>query len=135
MNREERLKKSFLEEIQGKTMVSKARAKDLLDEERQDEANFEKIKTNVYDIFEKMFNISYKNIYSAKNQANTDREKYQLLEVEFLKFLEKIPAPWKQKAIKDKEHGLIEDLIIEELKISTAEEIRDLFQHKYEKFQ
>lgn len=84
-------------------------------EDRIDEANLEKIKLNVVGIFSKMFAIS-----------NNDNPK--ILKEKYLGFFDKITGPWhinRDKALKFKND---ENVIIEEIKIQEAENLKKKFE-------
>ena len=84
-------------------------------EDRIDEANLEKIKLNVVGIFSKMFAIS-----------NNDNPK--ILKEKYLGFFDKITGPWhinRDKALKFKHD---ENVIIEEIKIQEAENLKKKFE-------
>lgn len=92
---------------------------DLQKQECMDEANLQKIRLNIVEIFHKMFNISL-----SDNPVEL-RDKY-------LNFFDKITGPWhvnKEKAI---EFGKDSEVIIEELKIKEAEELKNKFKDYYE---
>lgn len=99
-----------------------------------DEAILEQIKVNVGDIFYKIFNVSYKNTYkNTKNDQCTEIQ-YEKLYTSYLTFFNKIPAPWKEKALKDKEHNIMDEYYKEELKLATVDKIKNLFIDYYEKY-
>lgn len=52
----------------------------------------------------------------------------------YFEFFDKIPVPWKEKMIKDKEHKMMEEYYKEELKLETAQEIKNIFINYYDKF-
>lgn len=82
---------------------------------KDDEANLEKIKLNVYEIFLKMFDIAYKKANNVK-----------ALEANYLGFHEKIPANWKtKKAQSEKADDL--NYYIETIKLETEDKIKKLF--------
>lgn len=134
MYRGEAVKEEFLGIINKRVEELKKSAKILMEEDRRDEAKFEKVKLNVYEIFEKMFLISFKSAYRDGSNTSSDDKDYYLLEEEYNKFFEKITKPWKDNAVKDKEHGLSNDLMIEEIKIETAEEIKSTFKDIHQKY-
>lgn len=128
----EQLKREFLSELNSRIEKCKELESKLLQEDRNDEAVFEKIKGNVYDIFFKMFEVSYNGVYLGKN--SDVKQSYQDLKARYDSFFTKIPAPWKVKREKDKNHGLTDGMIVEDVKINTAEEIKELFENYYKKF-
>lgn len=108
------LKDSYLNFLEVKQKSMEDSIKNLQDECRMDEANFEKIRLNVVGIFTKMFIIS-----------NSDNPK--ILKEKYLGFFIKITEPWyinKDKALKFEKE---ESVIIEEIKIQEAEELKTKF--------
>lgn len=84
-------------------------------EDRIDEANLEKIKLNVVGIFSKMFAISY-------------NDNPEILKEKYLGFFDKITGPWhinRDKALEFKDD---ENIIIEEIKIQEAENLKKKFE-------
>jgi hypothetical protein len=98
--------------------------------ERQDEAILVKVKLNVVDIFSTLFNTSYKKVIKTSNKPD---EIFKDLGEVYLDFFDKIPAPWREKYSKAKERDLVLDYVIEEIKINTAEEIKQSFVELYDK--
>lgn len=137
MERHEILKQRFINELTERMDKEKEQIKFLMSEERRDEANLERIKMNVLDIFYKMFNVSYNYVYSnlknenLRNCTEGENDSYKKLYLAYMYFFDKIPAPWHEKAKKDKEHNNTSGYIIEELKINTAEDIKKLFLDYY----
>lgn len=113
----ERLKEEYLKEVEGMINEYRHNSAGLRKEDSDDGAILENIKLNVCDIFFKMFNISYN-----KSCMNSDDEKTKLnnLSDTYLAFFEKIPAPWKEKMVKDKEFNMMKEYYIEEIKLDTA---------------
>lgn len=108
------LKDSYLNFLEVRQKNMEDSIKNLQNECRIDEANFEKIRLNVVGIFCKMF------IISDNNNSKILKEKY-------LGFFIKITEPWyinKDKALKYKKE---ESVIIEEIKIQEAEELKTKF--------
>lgn len=126
----EQLKGDYLKELTSLIDGWKENSTRLRKEESMDEAILESIKVNVGDIFFKMFNVSYNN--SCKN-INSEEEELKKLKAAYLAFFDKIPAPWKEKAEKDKEHNMMEELYKEQIKLETAELVKDLFLEHYKK--
>lgn len=92
----------------------------LKNEQREDEYKFNRIESNIVDIFTQMFNLS---LTRVKNASNWKKE----LETAYLSFFTKIPASWHKNLKKCKEHGLDEEAYIETLKIDRAEAIKKKF--------
>lgn len=83
-----------------------------------DEANLEKVRLNVVDIFYKMFNISISDDSIALN------EKY-------LGFFNKISEPWYKNKEKAMECGKEKEMIVENIKIEKVEELKNKFNDYY----
>ena len=106
---------NFLEEKQGNYKRSIA---NLQEKECLDEANLEKVRLNIVEIFYKMFTISFS-------------DKAVELEEKYLGFFHKITKPWyinKEKALK---FGEEKEVIIEDIKIQEAEELKSRFKEYF----
>ena len=91
-----------------------AAAAALTADNRKDEAVFEKIRMNVFDIF--------RTVYNAGAQVSGGNGAKQL---EFLRRrLEQIPAGWEKALEAARSHGDSEKILIEELKLGAVAEIR-----------
>ena len=114
------LKDNYSIFLKEKSNESKAKIEKLKKDERLDEANLEKIRLNVIEIFSKMFTIS-----------NSDDP--EILKDKYLSFFDKITKPWyinKEKALKfDKQ----KEVIIEDIKIEEAESLKSKFKDYYSK--
>lgn len=94
----------------------------LQNENRGDEANFEKIKENVYDIFKTVLAVAIK-----KYEADDFKAK------EFFQDrLEQIPSKWMEAYEKAKQHDDIENMHIESVKLSIVRDIRENMFHIWE---
>jgi len=91
---------------------------DLLKNDRIDEANLEKIRLNIVDIFSKMFNIS------INNDCEALKEKY-------LGYFDRITNPWHINKTKAEEFKKEQEAIIEEIKIQEADELKAKFIEYY----
>ncbi len=89
----------------------------LISDERADEANFEKIKANIYDIFKTVLCV-------AKNNCDED---FSAVKDFFLKRLEQIPANWHASYEKALAHDDVEKLRIESVKLEVIEDIKAEF--------
>lgn len=116
------LRNNYLIFLKEKEETTKSTIKKLQKEERIDEANLEKIKLNIIEIFSKMFNIS-------------DSDDPIDLKEEYLSYFDKITKPWyinKEKALEfDKE----KEAIIEEIKIQEAESLKSKFKNYCEQME
>lgn len=112
------IKENYLLFLDEKQENLKDLIKDLQKEERIDEANLEKVRLNIVEIFSKMFNIS------LNDNPMVLREKY-------LNFFDKIANPWyisREKALK---FGKGKEAIIEDIKIKEVEELKNKFENYY----
>lgn len=92
-----------------------AKAKTYAADFREDEANLEKIKLNVYDIFLRMFNLS-------SSKSDTD----EAFKAMYLGFHRNIPKNWHTARDRAKKNDSI-DYYIEDIKIGTAKKIEAFF--------
>ena len=98
------------------------RQRELQKENCNDEANFEKIKANVYDIFKTVLSVGMK-------QHGEDSSKAQ----EFLiKKLEQISSDWASSYEKAKQNDDSKKMCIEKIKMNTAQDIRENILHIWE---
>lgn len=127
----EKLKEEYLKDVITFINGCKEKSARLRQEGSDDEAILETIKVNVGEIFYKMFNLSYNN--SCKN-TEEQSEKLKKLSKMYLGFFDKIPASWKEKKVKDIEYNMMKEYYIEEIKLQTADKIKNLFIEYYDKF-
>lgn len=102
---------------------SKEKIKTFETDFREDEADLEKIKLNVYDIFLKMFNLSLK--------KTKDNEAFKTM---YLKFHTTIPKNWQANLKKARENDSIDEYI-ETIKIETAKRIETMFQNVWDNYE
>lgn len=140
MERDVRLKEEYINALNERINEHKKKIEFLKREDLNDESNLEKIKANVIDIFLKMFKVSYNNIYgelkneNIKKAINPTDDNYTKLYSAYMLFFNMIPAPWIEKAKKTKTLNMTEQHIIEELKINTVNEVKEIFVEFYNKF-
>lgn len=108
-----RMNDYFEKQITLCTQQSKA----LLADERIDESNFEKIKTNVYDIFRTVLDV-------AGKTGKGDPEAVQQF---FFQKTEQIPKNWAASYENAKAHGDTSKMQLEQIKLDTIGEIRRTF--------
>lgn len=113
------LTEKYLDLLNKKQEDLKKNIKDLQLQECTDEANLQKIRLNIVEIFYKMFNISL-----SDNPVEL-REKY-------LNFFDKITDPWHINKEKALEFGNVEEVIIEDLKMQEAGELKKQFENYYD---
>ncbi|QSX04830.1 hypothetical protein JYG23_08950 [Sedimentibacter sp. zth1] len=97
----------------------------LIKDNRKDEADLEKIKANIYDIFTTMVTATEKQINNKK--ILSEEEKYNDFCISYLKIFDKIPASWRAKLEKAKKNNAVIESVIEEVKLSVADELRNIF--------
>lgn len=112
------LTENYLAFLNKKQKDLKSNIKDLQEQDCKDEANLEKIRLNIVEIFYKMFNLSL-----SDNPVEL-KEKY-------LNYFDKITASWHINKGKALEFEQEEEVIIEELKIQEAEELKAIFKDYY----
>ncbi|MDE7095670.1 MAG: hypothetical protein K2O23_04195 [Anaeroplasmataceae bacterium] len=94
----------------------------LVEDDRMDEGNFEKIRANVYEIFKTILFVA------GKVCGDNDLAKKKF----FLEKVEQIPTSWKDSYEKAKEHGDVEKMYIERIKLDTIQEIKNNFMKIWE---
>lgn len=92
------------------------RGRRLAEDDRADEANFEKIRANVYDVF--------KTILSVAGRVCGEDERAG--KAFFSQRAEQIPASWKASYQKAKQNGDAAKMHIETIKLDTIREIREM---------
>lgn len=115
------MEQNILDFFEQKIAACVLERKRLQEEERGDEANFEKIKANVYDIFKTIF-------LTAQKQYGDDQSKVQEF---FLKKLEQIPSGWAAAYEEARQHDDAGAMHIESVKLEVVRDIREnIFQTK-----
>ena len=92
------------------------RCKLLTAENRMDEGNFEKVRANVYEIFKTILSAAEK-VYGTDNIAE---KRF------FLEKADQIPKSWTASYDNAKQHGDIEKMHMESIKLDTVREIKDI---------
>ncbi|MDD4658974.1 MAG: hypothetical protein PHW26_08055 [Eubacteriales bacterium] len=95
------------------------RQKELLADNRADEATFMKIRANVFDIFKTVLSVAIRTVKSGSSAEIKDF---------FLGKTEQIPANWKIAYAKAAEHGDVERMHYESIKLEAIAEIRETFE-------
>lgn len=114
MNEQKRKLVSWFDE---QITVCKQRSELFAADDRMDEGNMEKIRANVYEIFKTIFSVAEK----------TCGEDNLAIKHFFLQKAEQIPVNWETACEKAREHGDVEKMHIESIKIDTIREIKDMF--------
>lgn len=112
------IEENYLNYLKEKQESLKRSIENLQKQECVDEANLQKVRLNIVEIFHKMFNIS------PKDNPTLLKEKY-------LGFFDRITEPWHINKEKALEFGKENEAIIEELKIGEAEELKNQFKDYY----
>lgn len=94
----------------------------MLADDRTDEANFEKVKANIYDIFRTIFSAGAK---SCKDDSEAVKRFFMLK-------IQQIPTSWTEAYNKAKQHNDGVKMRIEQIKLDTAGEIRETFAEIWE---
>lgn len=88
----------------------------LFKDERKDEAVFEKIKANVYDIFKTVFSVAVNN-----NKSEEEAKEFFLLR------MQQISTSWADACKKAEEHQDTQKAHVEQIKLAAAQEIEEKF--------
>jgi hypothetical protein len=121
----------FTKELKESQETIKTNIEKLNNAEAKDEAIHEKVKLNIYEIFETVFKTSIKKICGL--HLSDDEAQYERLFETYLDFFTRIPASWKINYDKAKANGDVYNQFLEELKIDTAENIKETFIKSYRK--
>ena len=97
--------------------LCRQRSQKLLTDDRRDEAVFEKIKANVYDIFRTILSVAVK---SGKGDPEAVRHFFTLK-------IRQIPSNWVTACNQARQHGDIVKMQTEQIKLDTAAEINEMF--------
>ena len=100
-----------------KTALCSKRNQELNEDGRADEAIFEKVKANIYDVFRTVLSVAGKT-----GNGNADAVKSF-----FTQRAEQIPAAWAAALEKAKEHNDTVRMRTEQIKLDTVHEIREEF--------
>lgn len=123
------IQSEFSTELRDLKSLYEAKEKSLKEENKKDEAIFEKIKYNVCDIFSTLFDVSHKKSYRP-NQSEDDY--MQKLYSTYTEFFENIPRSWKDNLKKAQSSGDFEEAHKEEIKLQTLDKIISLFNNHYD---
>ena len=104
-------------------IVSSARKKErLLADERPDEAVFEQVRGNIYDIFRSVLSVAAE---KYEDDAGAGREFFR-------QKLEQIPSGWQASYEKARDHGDTVKMQLESIKLAVARDIRESFARIWE---
>ena len=108
--------RAYQDIVEGKMTASKEMEASLIAEERKDEANIERVRYNIYEVFVIMLNATKK----------TTKDKASFCE-SYLKKFETIPASWRERLELARKHQDVETVLIEETKLKVVMELKNLF--------
>lgn len=97
----------------------------LASENRNDEANLEKAKVNICNIFKTLFNVDKNQVKTQKNL--NEKETLNLFCTSFLKRFDTIPNNWRSSLENAKNNGDTLNQVIEETKLAVADKLKDKF--------
>lgn len=117
--------KQYSEVLNEKKEKCKQSSNALAKDNRKDEADLEKIKLNIYDIFTTFIGVAQREI--SKKQYTDENAKYEAFCNEYLKTFDKIPESWRAKLERARENNAIIDIVIEETKLSIVSELKNIF--------
>ena len=123
----EQIKKEYLEFSTEQADKCKKQIQLLKQEDKDDEANLEKIKLNIYGIYETLIKASEKK--ALHNKQLEGQEKVDSFCEDFLASFDKIPANWRINYEKAKEYNNVIEFVIEENKLSVSEQLKNHFKH------
>jgi len=112
----------FVAFLKERVEVCKQEEKKLLADGRKDEANFEKIRGNIYEVFQTVFGVA----------VRTEGEKVDGIERFFQNRIETIPAGWRQSYEKAMQHDDAVKMQIETIKLDVVEEIKEMFEQIFQ---
>ncbi len=92
----------------------KQRSKQFIADDRMDEGNFEKVRGNVYEIFKTILSVAER----VCGEDNLAKRRF------FLQKAEQIPMSWIDSREKAEQHGDVEKMHIESIKLDTIREIK-----------
>lgn len=106
--------------LEARIAKCRERAEVLEKDFRQDEAVFEKVRKNVYDIFKTVLSV-------ARKQHEGDEAAIRLF---FETRLEKIAADWEMSLENARQHSDTDKMLIEEIKLAALNDIRAAMEEK-----
>ena len=119
MNKEKR--ENFIGYLDQRTSVIDGKISQLIRDNRRDDANFEKIRVNIYQIF--------KTVFQTSLRISTEEEK----QLEFFKArLKDFEKTWKTALDKATEHNDTTRILQEQLKLQVLNEVRNTFEGIWE---
>lgn len=117
--------KQYSELLNEKKEKCKINCDSLIKDNRRDEADLEKIKINIYEIFATFIRVTQRQI--LQKNFTDEISKYNEFCNEYLESFDKVPNSWREKLEKAKENNSVINIVIEETKLSIASELKDMF--------
>lgn len=122
MDKTEQIIKIYRNNIEKRKKACLDKINELILDNRIDEANLEKVKANIYDVFNTMINASYKKV-SSKNSMD-ENSLYEKFNTEYLKTFERIPSSWRERLENAKKYNDIDTEVVEKTKLEVVDELR-----------
>lgn len=125
MDKLSELKETYLRELEALKAISREKEKELFMDNKSDEANFEKIKVNIFEIFTTLFHAEIKK--GGSFRPEDEAAKYEEFCKKYLITFVRIPEAWRKKLDYADKHDLPAEKAVEEIKLETADAVKDLF--------
>lgn len=107
----------FLACLEAGTAACKAKQAQLIADDRADEATFEAVRANIYQIFHTVFGVAWKISDGDETKARSF----------FAEKLEQLPRNWQDSLTRAEAHGDAEKAHIERIKLEVRDEIARTF--------
>jgi hypothetical protein len=120
----EQVKIEYLNYLDEKLQESNENIDNLNVEDKNDEANLEKIRYNVYGIFKTLLLATEKKMQGKGKLASEMIDEFH---TEYLATFDKIPLNWIQNYKKAKDYGNTTEMITEEIKLAVVDELRERY--------
>ena len=111
------MKQDFITFLQNEKEACIKKEKQLIADERKDEANLCKVEANIYDVFATLYQVS------CKQAAGNEEEAEKM----FIAKAEAVPKNWHISYEKAKEHDDSAKILIEETKLKAVEKIMETY--------
>lgn len=118
----------YFEFIANKKQQCTREYEDLKKDDRKDEADHIKIKENIYDVFEVLFKT---HVNQLEKLSIPDEKKLHKLKEDFTKRFDTIPKGWIARLELAKKHNDVATIVIEEIKLHVAKELKEQFLSLY----
>lgn len=122
------LEEKYLTYIEGKIVEHKRMSEQYKADDRKDEADLEKIKVNIYEVFRTLFISDIKQLEGKSSDEAKDISTY----TGFMKRFDTIPANWRISLDKAIEYNDTTKQVIEENKLAVAEGLKQTFMKMFD---